>query len=126
MGPKAAVRALSQPISVIAEAIDAADFSLLKTLPGIGQQRAREIVAKLQGKVGKFCLLQDRVKPQARASASEDIQQEALAVLLQLQYKRVEAKAMINKAVEANPQLTTAEEILNQVYRQKEKGPKDV
>ena len=69
VGPKAAVRALSLPISVIAEAIDQANFGLLKTLPGIGQQRAREIVAKLQGKVGKFCLIQDRVSPEAHPAA---------------------------------------------------------
>jgi len=125
VGPKAAVRALSLPISVIAEAIDQANFSLLKTLPGIGQQRAREIVAKLQGKVGKFCLIQDRVSPEAHSAAGEDIHEEAMAVLLKLQYKKNEAGQMIKKAIEANSQLSSAEEILNQVYRQKEKGPKD-
>ncbi|MBU3933818.1 MAG: hypothetical protein KKH11_04060 [Candidatus Omnitrophica bacterium] len=125
VGPKAAVRALSLPISVIAEAIDTADFGLLKTLPGIGEQRAREIVAKLQGKVGKFCLIQDRVKPQTAPTAKEDIQEEAIAVLLQLQYKKSEAREMIRKAIEANPGAASAEDILNQVYRQKAKGPND-
>jgi Holliday junction DNA helicase RuvA len=125
VGPKAAVRALSQPISVIAEAIDTANLALLKTLPGIGERRAREIVAKLQGKVGKFCLIQDRSKTATASKLKEDVQEEAMTVLLQLQYKRSEAKEMIKKAIEANPQLTTAEEILNQVYRQKAKEPKD-
>ncbi len=125
VGPKAAVRALSQPISVIAEAIDTADLGLLKTLPGIGERRAREIVAKLQGRVGKFCLIQDRIKAQMPATIKEDVQGEAMAVLLQLQYKRSEAREMIRKAIEANRQLTTAEEILNQVYRQKAKEPRD-
>jgi Holliday junction DNA helicase RuvA len=125
VGPKAAVRALSQPISVIAEAIDTANLALLKTLPGIGEQRAREIVAKLQGKVGKFCLIQDRLKTTTASKLKEDVQEEAMSVLLQLQYKRSEAKEMIKKAIEANPQLTTAEEILNQVYRQKAKEPKN-
>lgn len=119
VGPKAAVRALSQPISIIAEAIDSANFGLLKTLPGIGEQRAREIVAKLQGKVGKFCLIQDRLNFQRPATVKEHIQEEAMAVLLQLQYKKAEAKEMIKKAIEANPEAQTAEEILNQVYRQK-------
>jgi Holliday junction DNA helicase RuvA len=123
VGPKAAVRALSRPISVIAEAIDTANIGLLKTLPGIGGQRAREIVAKLQGKVGKFCLIQDNGKAQKPAAVKGDIQEEALSVLLQLQYRRAEARRMVEKAVEANPQAGSAEEILNQVYRQKEKGP---
>ncbi len=127
VGPKAAVRALSEPISLIAEAIDSANLGLLKTLPGIGEQRAREIVAKLQGKVGKFCLIQDRVVSQRRPlTGEEDIQEEALAVLLQLQYKRNEAKEMIKKAMESNPQLTSTEEILNQVYRQKQSKQKAV
>jgi len=125
VGPKAAVRALSLPISVIAEAIDEGNLGLLKTLPGIGQQRAREIVAKLQGKVGKFCLIQDRVSSGVIPSATDDIQDEAMAVLLQLQYKKPEAKKMIMRAIESNPQINSAEEILNQVYRQKEKEPKN-
>src|SRR3989338_5611718 len=58
IGPKAACRALSMPFSVIADAIDKADIALLKSLPGIGEQRAREIIAKLQGRVGKFGLIQ--------------------------------------------------------------------
>lgn len=124
VGPKAAVRALSQPISVIAEAIDQANFSLLKTLPGIGEQRAKEIVAKLQGKVGKFCLIQDKIEKKPSGLA-EDIQEEAMAVLLQLQYKKAEAKEMIQKATTANPQAKTVEEILNQVYRQKAKASPD-
>ena len=49
MGPKAACRALSLSFPVIADAIDKGDMALLKTLPGIGEQKAREIVAKLQG-----------------------------------------------------------------------------
>lgn len=124
VGPKAAVRALSVPISVIAEAIDTANLGILKTLPGIGERRAREIVAKLQGKVGKFCLIQDRIENRSVAGVKEDVQEEALAVLLQLQYKIAEAKEMIKKAIEANPALKSAEEILNQVYRQKNKEPK--
>ncbi|MFH1046566.1 MAG: Holliday junction branch migration protein RuvA [Candidatus Omnitrophota bacterium] len=124
VGPKAAVRALSQPISIIAEAIDSGNMGFLKTLPGIGEQRARQIVAKLQGKVGRFCLLQDRALPKTPAAVKEDIQEEALSVLLQLQYKRNEAKEMIQQAVAANPHLASAEEILNQVYRQKTKEPK--
>ena len=125
VGPKAAVRALSLPISEIAEAIDTADMGLLKTLPGIGGQRAREIVAKLQGKVGKFCLIQDRVRCEEVSPLKEDIQQEAVAVLLQLQYKKNEAREMVKKAVAGNSRLSTTEEILNQVYRQKAKEPKN-
>ena len=60
IGPRAAVKALNQPISEIAQAIDKGDQVYLKTLPGIGIQKAKEIIAKLQGKVGKYGLIQDR------------------------------------------------------------------
>lgn len=127
VGPKAAVRALSLPISEIAEAIDTANLAVLKSLPGIGERRAREIVAKLQGKVGKFCLIQDRfAAKESRPALKEDIQEEAMAVLLQLQYKKAEAMEMLKKAVESKPQVATCEEILNQVYRQRTKEAKDV
>lgn len=118
VGPKAACRALSLPFSTIAGAIDASDISLLKTLPGIGEQRAREIVAKLQGKVGKFGLIQDRYARETRR-VDEDIKQEALDVLLQLQYKKNEAKEMVEKAIARNPKVSNCEEILNEVYRQR-------
>ncbi|MCH7871608.1 MAG: Holliday junction DNA helicase RuvA, partial [Planctomycetes bacterium] len=59
VGPKAAVKALTQPFPLIAKAIDEGDIDLLRSMPGIGPQRAKEIIAKLQGKVGKFALIQE-------------------------------------------------------------------
>jgi hypothetical protein len=82
VGPRAALKALTQPIPVIAKAIDEGDVELLRSLPGIGEQRAKEIVAKLQGKVGKFALIQTRegAVPSAEPPASA-IEDEAVAVL---------------------------------------------
>jgi Holliday junction DNA helicase RuvA len=116
VGPKAACRALSLSFPVIAEAIDKGDMALLKTLPGIGEQKAREIVAKLQGKVGKFCLMRDRAS-RGLPKIKEDIKEEALNVLVQLQYKKNEAGDMIEKAIRRNPKVSSCEEILNEVYK---------
>jgi Holliday junction DNA helicase RuvA len=119
IGPRAAVRALNKPISAIARAIDEGDTDFLKTLPGIGQQRAKEIVAKLQNKIGKFGLIQDG-QPHAAPEKSSDITDEALAVLMQLEYKRPEAMTMIKKAIERRADgIRTTEELLNEVYKQK-------
>ena len=118
IGPKAAVRALKKPISVIAQAIDNGDIAFLKSLPGIGEQRAREVIAKLQGKVGKFALLQDTADT-AVLKGKEDIEGEAMGVLLQLQYKKFEAKNMISEALRRNPDIKTPEDLLNEVYKQK-------
>ncbi len=40
IGPKAAVKALTLPIAAIAQAIDEGNLAVLKSLPGIGEQRA--------------------------------------------------------------------------------------
>ena len=121
IGPRAAIRALSQPISEISRAIDQGDVNYLKTLPGIGVQRAKEVVAKLQGKIGRFGLIQDQATDQAKVKAETlpDWQEEALTVLLQLQYKRQEALSMIDKALGRVKDITSTEELLNEIYRQR-------
>lgn len=121
IGPKAAVRCLSEPIARIAQAIDAGDAAFLKSLPGIGTQRAKEIVAKLQGKVGKFSLIQSPEHEQVVPEVITNIEQEALSILLQLQYKKPEAELMLKKAMQRNNNITNSEELLNEVYRQKSK-----
>lgn len=118
IGPRAALRALNKPISEIAKAIDEGDLVFLKSLPGIGEQRAREIVAKLSNKVGKFGLIQDdRIKPET--PKTKDIEDEVLAVLTQLGYKKPEAAKMIRHALEISPHIETSEGLLNVVYKQK-------
>ena len=123
VGPKAAVRALSQPIPDIAQAIDDGDLSFLKSLPGIGGQRAKEIIAKLQGKMAKFGLIQPgpsgKRGEHSGAPARSDLMEEALEVLLQLQYKKEEARQMIQKAFSRKGDLASVEEVLNEVYRQR-------
>lgn len=118
IGPRAALKALNKPISQIARAIDEADTVFLTSLPGIGQQRAREIIAKLQHKVGKFGLIRDGEVKAAKPLAL-DMAEEALAVLLQLEYKRPEATQMIKKALERKSGIKCTEELLNEVYRQR-------
>lgn len=117
IGPRSAARAFSQPMSRIAGAIDRGDHGFLKTLPGIGQQKARDIVAKLQGKVTKFLLIQE-AQP-ASLPQIPDFADEALAVLLQLEYKRPEAEVMIRTTLESAPHIKDAEALLAEIYRQK-------
>jgi holliday junction DNA helicase RuvA len=117
VGPRSAARAFSQPMSAIAGAIDRGDHAYLRTLPGVGQQKARDIVAKLQGKVAKFLLIQDAPPP--APVAIPDFAGEALAVLLQLEYKRGEAEAMVRDTLEAEPQIDDAERLLAEIYRRK-------
>jgi len=117
IGPRSAARAFSQPMSAIAGAIERADQTFLKSLPGIGQQKARDIVAKLQGKVARFLLIQDA--PVLPVTAMPDFASEALAVLLQLEYKRSEAEAMVRETLDAQPRIDDAERLLAEIYRRK-------
>lgn len=119
IGPRAAVKAINQPIPLIARAIDDGNLEFLRTLPGIGPQRAKEIVAKLQGKVGKFALIPDEEYRASEGRLAPDAATEALEILLQLQYRRHEASGMIKNALSRNSNLATAEEILNEVYKQR-------
>ncbi|MBF0217570.1 MAG: hypothetical protein HQL30_11340 [Candidatus Omnitrophica bacterium] len=115
IGPKAACAALVEPFSLIAGAIDAGDIPYLKKLPRIGERKAAEIVARLKGKVGKYGLIKDECSLEVKEK--DDIRNEALEIMLQLQYKKPEAEGMIEKALRRNPGLKTCEELLTEVYR---------
>ena len=115
IGPKTAARAFALPMSRIAAAIDAGDHAFLLKLPGIGHQKARDIVAKLQGKVTKFLLIRDPLVREA--PPMPDYAQEAVAVLLQLEYRKAEAEDMVARALEAAPKIEDSESLLAEVYR---------
>lgn len=119
IGPRSAARAFSAPMSTIAAAIDRSDYVFLKSLPGIGQQKARDIVAKLQGKVAKFLLIRDA--PAYAPKPIPDFADAALEVLLQLGYKRAEAESMIRQTIEAESGIRDAELLLAEIYRRKAK-----
>ncbi len=116
IGPKAAVRALNRSIAEIARAIDEGDAAFLKTLPGIGQQKAKDVIAKLQGKVGRFGLIGDQAVKGPAGVSQQVFQQEALDVLVQLQYKKAEALEMIAGVLARKKDINTVEELLNEIY----------
>jgi len=109
------VKALALPIAQIAEAIEAGDVATLKTLPGIGAQKAKEIVAKLQGKSGRFCLIRGgeaTVEPRG-----EDLTGEAVNILTGVGHTGAEAREMVRRALAHEPPPNTVEDLLNLAYR---------
>jgi Holliday junction DNA helicase RuvA len=117
IGPTAACRALSLDVARIARAIEAKDARLLCTLDGIGPRKAEKIIATLHGKVGKFALM-----PEAEGVAApvteEDFKEEVIDVLVQqLGHTRTEAQRMVNAALARKPDVSTAEELFEEVYR---------
>jgi Holliday junction DNA helicase RuvA len=116
IGPLKAVKALDIPIRDIARAIESADLKVLKRLKGIGARTAQKIVASLKGKVEKFALI--RETDRRVAAISEDFVQQVQEVLVvRLGHKVLEAKRLVNDALQRNPGLTTAEELFEEVYR---------
>lgn len=114
VGPKTAMRAFARPMAEIARAIDDGDRNALRRLPGIGDQKAKDIIAKLQGKVARFGLIQGEAPAK---TPQPDFMAEAIDVLLQLQYKRGEAERMTKEALAANGAVSSAEDLLAEIYR---------
>ncbi|MDD5069366.1 MAG: helix-hairpin-helix domain-containing protein [Candidatus Omnitrophica bacterium] len=117
IGPKAAIKAFDKPIPRIAQAIEDSDIAFLKTLDGIGNQKAKQIVAYLQGKVGRFALI--REEQGDIPNVDRELIDEAKEVLRRLQYSPREIDSMVEKALSANSEVSTVEDFLNEVYRQR-------
>jgi Holliday junction DNA helicase RuvA len=89
----------------------------LKRLKGIGNRTAQKILATLEGKVAKFALIRE-TEPLAQVVPPEDLAQRVQEVLVtQLGHKVKEAKEMIEAALRRNNNVTTAEELFEEVYR---------
>jgi len=125
VGPLVAARSLAAPVSDIAAAIARQDEGYLRRLPGIGPQKAKNIVAQLNGKVAKFALAQPGAEVEAAAvpappRAGED---EALRTMVfdvmvkQLGHRPSEAAQLIAAALGRRPGMTTPEELFDEIYR---------
>lgn len=122
MGPKGAMNAFARPLSTIATAIETADHRTLQGLPGVGQQKARDMVATLQGKVAKFALMEDTELKRRMAAPTppSDIAEEALQLLVMLGHKRGEAERMVAEATQAEPNAPDAESLVRVIYRRQQ------
>ena len=123
MGPMVAARALAAPIGEIAAAVARQDEKYLRSLPGIGPQKAKNIVAQLQGKVAKFALARDghaapAPLPRAPEPGDEAVKEMVWEVLVkQLGHRPTEASQLIADAFKRRPDLVTAEELFDEIYR---------
>ena len=120
MGPRAALRALSLPISTVAKAIELQDTRLLKSLPGVGPQKAKDMIATLAGKLGRFVDAAELARlgePVERPLA--EFEADALHVLSQLGMSRADAVQAIQNVREAAPEITSADELVRQVFQRR-------
>jgi holliday junction DNA helicase RuvA len=124
VGPMAAARALAAPVAEIAQAIARGDEKYLRALPGIGPQKAKNIVAQLQGKVAKFALARDGAGAEPEpaspvtAAGEESLRELVWDVLVkQLGHRPSEASELIAAAFKRRPGIRTAEELFDEIYR---------
>ena len=117
VGALKAVKALDIPVRDIARAIESKDVQKLKQLKGIGDRTARKIIATLEGKMDKFALIRKSQKEEV--PIVEDLSKQVLDVLVdQLGYKIKDAKQMITDAMKRNSNISTPEELFEEVYRE--------
>ena len=117
VGALKAVKALDIPVRDIARAIESKNVQKLKQLKGIGDRTARKIIATLEGKMDKFALIRKSQKQEV--PIVEDLSKQVLDVLVdQLGYKIKDAKQMITDAMKRNSNISTPEELFEEVYRE--------
>ena len=119
IGALKAVKALDIPVRDIARAIESKNIHKLKQLKGIGDRTARKIIATLEGKMDKSALIRKSQKEDI--PIVEDLSQQVLDVLVdQLGYKIKEAKQMVTDAMKRNTNISTPEELFEEVYREED------
>jgi holliday junction DNA helicase RuvA len=123
VGPLVAARSLAAPVGEIASAIARQDEPYLRRLPGIGPQKAKNIVAQLQGKGAKFALLEapaPEARPAAAAPALDDdgLRGMVFEVLVkQLGHRPSEAAGLIDAALRRRGDISTPEDLFDEIYR---------
>ena len=88
-------------------------------MPGIGKQAAK-IIAELKGKVDRFAVTPDEDKDVATpggVTEEDNIAEEAIEVLMQLGYRRQESEDMVRRAIRKHEEITTAEAIIQEIFR---------
>jgi Holliday junction DNA helicase RuvA len=123
IGPMVAARALALPVGELASAIARQDEKFLRGLPGVGPQKAKNIVAQLQNKVAKFALARAGAPIEPVAAAPVPVDADGLRELVweimvkQLGHRPSEASQLITDALRRRPSVTTPEELFDEIYR---------
>jgi Holliday junction DNA helicase RuvA len=117
MGPRGALRAMAIPVGTLARAIELQDTRVLKSLPGVGAQRAKDMIATLAGKLGRFVDVRELEHEDAAARPLTDFEADALEVLMQLGMSRGDAEQALRAVREAEPDLTAPDILIRRVFQ---------
>ncbi len=117
IGYRTALRSLTLPIQKIAMAIESNDIPTLKKLPHIGGRTAEKMVATLRGRMRKFALDMEGGALSAPVEGETDYSREVMQVLDQVGYNEGEALRLIAHALEINPKVKSAEEMIAEIFK---------
>ncbi|MFO8079444.1 MAG: Holliday junction branch migration protein RuvA [Armatimonadota bacterium] len=117
LGPVGACKAMVAPVPSIARAIADGDETSLKELPGVGKQRARDMISKLQEKMTPYLVGEEEAV--AGRPESDELTAAALEILTQLGLSQSEALKRISAAREDRPEITEADELVRAVFRRR-------
>lgn len=118
ISPKSGVRAMSLPPLQIAEAIAAANATMLTKLPGIGRKKAEQVISTLREEIAELQLVGEIAPPTAERQEAAPLYGDVMAVLVgQLGYRTPEAENLVERAVAELGADAEAEAILQEVFR---------
>ena len=118
ISPKSGVRAMSLPPLQIAEAIAAANATMLTKLPGIGRKKAEQVISTLREEIAELQLMGEVALPTAERQEAAPLHGDVMAVLVgQLGYRTPEAENLVERAVASLGTDAEAEAILQEVFR---------
>jgi|TARA_B100001971_G_scaffold62348_1_gene57365 Holliday junction DNA helicase RuvA len=116
IGPLKAAKALNIPVRDIARAIELKEVDQLRQLKGIGNRTAQKIIATLHGKMEKFALIRKTEKKETTIGKDFLLIQVQDVLVNQLGYLVAEAKQMIAEAMKRNRNISTPEELVEEIY----------
>ena len=116
IGPRKALKALSEPVRRVATWIESGDTKALARLAGIGKRAAEMIVASLKGKMDDLAIPDSADMP-AEAVRLSQAQQDALEVLVAWGDSRSDAERWLQRAAQLHPDFETPDQWVRAVYR---------
>ena len=116
IGPLKAVSALIFPVSVIAQAIENEDSTILNQMPGIGSRAAQKMIATLKGKLMEITAEVGNSGPSS--SQEYNVRDSALEILVGLGFRESEALNKINEVLKEKSEVSeNVEDIIREVFK---------
>lgn len=118
IGPKTALKALTEPIGAVAHAVETKNAKFLTGLKGIGKRTAELIVAELSGKLGAFASAGAAggvATSVATLSKLSTVEEDAVLTLVTLGERRPDAEALLEKAKASG--VSTTDQLVREMLR---------